>query len=105
MILRNLLDSLRAFLGRRAGSCESFLQAGLQAELSGNHTVAERHFRRAVNRDPLSSVATQELGRFLAGQHRLDEAIGLLERAVSLGAQGTGARLHLANAMRLRGDE
>ncbi|MGE3277991.1 MAG: tetratricopeptide repeat protein [Vicinamibacterales bacterium] len=61
------------------------LQLGAVYENAGRYGDAEREFRRILERDPLHAPALNYLGYMLADQgERLDEAVTLIERALTV---------------------
>ena len=60
-------------------------QLGAVAERQKRYAEAERVFRQVIGRDPRNALALNYLGYMLADRgERLDEAVGLIKRAVEL---------------------
>lgn len=72
---------------------------GLQAYQSNDFPKAEAAFRKAVEYAPENAVAYNNLGSALNAQGKFDEAIPLLQKAVSLDANFGLAKNNLAFAI------
>ncbi len=75
------------------------LNAGLSLYASSNFAAAEAEFRKAIELDPGSALAYNDLGATLNNLQRWDEAIAALGKAVALNPALDLARNNLAWAV------
>jgi tetratricopeptide (TPR) repeat protein len=81
------------------------LRAGLAHHQAGRLQEAEAAYRAVLGGDKLlQAKALYLLGVLCTGSGRLDEAIGLLQRAVAADPEDTDARFNFGNALYRKGD-
>ncbi len=80
------------------------LNLGQALEARGDLAAAERHFRRAVELDPESSMAHYDLGTVLRARGEVEAAIGHFGRALEIRPDYVRARVNLGVALASRGE-
>ena len=88
---RAALDNYRGVLRIRPGHFGALFGAGDASVHLNDPVEAEEFLRRAVEADPQSADAANQLGLVLAGQGRTGEAKECFQRAISLDREHTGA--------------
>jgi tetratricopeptide (TPR) repeat protein len=78
-----VVDIVAPLASRDDAPAETSLLLAYCAEIDGDHSAAERHYREAIRRDPSQDTACNNLAMLLLNQKRqLDEAVALAGRAV-----------------------
>lgn len=77
---------------------------GLVAMQEGQFAEAEIYLRKAVDADPGNAEYLSNLAGTILNQDRIDEAIALYERAISIDTENRAARIGLANALHEKAD-
>ena len=82
---------------------EWIVELGASLQQVGELKAARKWYERALEIDPMSALAYNNLASLAVRQGQIDEAVALQRRAVELDPASPDLRLRLGNALRLKG--